>query len=290
MRKLDGKKIKVDGNTFEVRNHMLNRDDAIETIILTRDLAGGKQKSEPKVTHACDLGYESIDDIQFGDSEMKFADIQVKEKESKFNIAYVTPDGELKEMKVEIQGINWDNPKDLDIIFHDESGANEVQMPRDLLLKSYLLYHEWKDDFVPDSKTSPTDDSDTIDDLDIPREVKDKLKSLIGDDDYEIEEITIDKEPKVSDDSELKEIFERIVKNLKEVSDEIDDTDFSFEGEPIRRHRMKMKAKRGRGPTQRDLDRIEKDILESIDDPDTAEMMQGVFDKLDSLKELFRKE
>ncbi len=300
MSKLEGKKVRIDGDTFTVRSQFSNPSENIETLILTKEI----HESESPVgdiDHACDLDYESIGDIQYSDSEMEFANIHVKEKAGEiFDIAYVTPDGVLKEMSIEITGINWENPDEFDIIFYTEDeGANKQTMTRDLLLRSYLLYHEWKGDFIPDSKCDPDmpDEisDDIIDDMEasgidvdsMPDEVKEAIREVIGDDDpadydIKVKEIKTDRKPKPQDidmPGELADALKDIVKGFMDA----EDTDVSFEGQPIKKYKRKVKTKRSRGPSKRDIDRLKKELFDSDEGAEADELLQNIFDSFGDL-------
>ena len=247
MKNIEGRVIRINGNRFEIKSHILNRDknEAIETLVLQRPIDGQK----PTKSHLNDLGYKKFEDIDYSAAEMKFADLRIKEEEDRFPIAFTTPSGEIKEMKIEICGVNWDNPDNVDILYFNEGKSDEIIVSRKLLLTAYLLYHEWKGDFTPGEDTQVASNSKK----------------------------GVDNDP----DEELGNILKKIMSSVPEIIEESDNSGISFEGEPIKSYHEKTKVDRDSGSALRGIERLKKDIEEANSNPD--EVLSVIFNIINKI-------
>lgn len=187
LKKLNGKTVKIQGNSFMVRDHLLNRDDDIETLILTRSLSGKKTKPKRAKT-VFEMGYDEPKDIQYNDSDREFASIQLKrfsEELELLKVAFITPDGSIKEAIIGIKGIDWEDPSMFNVTVFEEADDEEgidKKMDRNFLIRSYLLYHEWIGDFTPEHNVVEEDSTHTEEieiDIDI-SDLPDELQELIS--------------------------------------------------------------------------------------------------------------
>ncbi len=194
---LIGKKINIEGERYSVKRQAVSQSRETETLVLERTI-----EVDVEITHMSDLGYESPDDVQYSGSEREFAGIHLKESVGDITrIATVGPDGELKEKLIRVLGVNWEDPEIINIKVLYESGEElEKQIDRDLLIESYLLYHEWQGDFVPDADCEDEVSRDILDDMEasgidvngMPDIVKEIIKDITDDaDEVHAEEIDI---------------------------------------------------------------------------------------------------
>lgn len=234
MAKLKGKKVKIEGTTFKVAEHLLNRDDDIETVILTRKLSSkkysGKSQSKPRAKTIFDLNYFEPSDIVYSDDEMASANIQLGkkvngegDKDFKFKIALIEPDGTLTAVKMEMIGPDWTKPNLINVVVYDkDNNISENNFNRDFLIRSYLLYQEWVGNFVPDDKGTKADDDHVIfedDDVkisevglgDLPDELQDFLHGF--------KESRSDSEPEAN--SDVADALQVMLSDLQELKAEL---------------------------------------------------------------------
>ncbi len=184
---LVGKKININGERYSVKKQATSQSRETETLVLERTI-----EADPEITHMSDLGYESPDDVIYSDNEREFAGIHLKESIGDVTcIATVGPGGELREKRIKVLGVNWEDPEIVNIeVLHGSSEGSEKQIDRDLLIESYLLYHEWQGDFVPDADCE--DEASGIDVDGMPDIVKEIIKDITDDtDEVHVEEIDI---------------------------------------------------------------------------------------------------
>jgi len=158
MADLNGKRIKVDGKKFEVREHFTNRDDNIETIILTRAIKSGKRTKSRIVSNLSDLGYKNEDEVVYTTTEMQnISKFLMDSSRVDVNITMILDGGILKDTELKIIGPTWESPDKINIIFKEQGDGKIVEIDRELLFKSCLLWRERNDGFKPE-KANDLDD------------------------------------------------------------------------------------------------------------------------------------
>ncbi len=172
---LNGKKIKVDGKKYEVKDHFTNRDENLETIVLTRAIKPGKLKPAATIN---ELGYVDESDVVYSDDAMASMYAIIGKSFGKIiNITMILNGGVLSDTDLQIVGPNWENPDQVDVIFLDKDSEKAV-ISKDLLLKSCLLWQERHNQYTPERESS--EESGSIGPEDI-EEVLGDLTGLLGD-------------------------------------------------------------------------------------------------------------
>jgi hypothetical protein len=152
MDSLKGKTIKINSLGYEVQEHLINLEDNLETVILTRKI----KNTSKKPIFLKDLGYRTENDIQHTASEIILAKKELGQKVGKnIDLAVVTTgDKKLEKITIFLIGPDFLNPDK--ITFEVGLTSNQKirkNMDTDIFIRQYLLHQEWQNNFIPQSKS-----------------------------------------------------------------------------------------------------------------------------------------
>ncbi len=135
---LKDKNIKIDGRKFVVRDQFINRDENIETIILTRKIKG------KSIKNIQDLGFKDFGKFKINDSQLLRArNLFLKSyiNRSKLALVYVEEDGTLNRECVQPLGRDISDPENL--IIQTLDTKETINVLETTLAKSIALDWIW---------------------------------------------------------------------------------------------------------------------------------------------------
>ncbi len=134
---LQGKKINIDSKEFLVQKHLLNIDENLETLILTRPI-------KKKISDIQELGFNNFKDFCESITEKDTQNILnslAKMVDENIKISFVDESGKIYTETFLFKGRSIQNPQNF--ILEDEFQI-EFPIPDIDIIRGYLLGHLWK--------------------------------------------------------------------------------------------------------------------------------------------------